>query len=281
MARGMFSVRQLMKEQEASTDIASLFINQLEQAIVKLDPPYKGSNYYKPSSLVCKRQMYFVRQGLEQEEEKKSASSIGILESGSDRHNRVQHAINGMKDLGLDFEYYDVETYVKEHNLPDIEIIGKNDNNLETKCFNKKYKLSFLTDGIVKHITTGEFYIFEYKTETSRKFVNRQHEEFTHRTQAACYALSFNIRKTLFVYENRDICTKKCFLYEATDEEKQWRVVDKINEVEKCLETKTVPPKVVETDIDPNATGGRDRVDGASAKVCMYCGYKKECNKYL
>ena len=48
------------------------------------------------------------------------------------------------------------------------------------------------------------------------------------------------------------------------------QVVDKINEVEKCLETNTVPPKVVETDIDPNATGGRDRVDGASAKVCMY-----------
>ena len=122
MARGLFSVSNLVKEKEANKNVASLFLKRIEEAIVKLEPEYKPSIYYKPSSLVCLRQMYFTRKGIPPEDEIKDPSFIGICESGSDRHNRIQNVLSHMKDLGMEFEYIDVETYVKEHNLTDIEI---------------------------------------------------------------------------------------------------------------------------------------------------------------
>lgn len=279
MARGLFSVSNLIKDKEASKNVASLFLKRIEEAIVKLEPDYKPSIYYKPSSLICMRQMYFTRKGVEPEDEKKTAAGIGICESGTDRHDRIQRVLAKMKELGMEFEYIDVETYVKEHNLTDIEIIEKK--GMETKCFNKRYNISFLTDGIIRYIPDNSYYIFEYKTEISNKFRNREQEEITHRTQAACYSLSFHIDDTLFIYENRDVCEKKVFLYHSDYTEQKTKVIDKIKKCEEYLANNTIPPKLTNKDIDPNFVGGRDRVSGPSAKICQYCKYKKECSKYL
>ena len=279
MARGLFSVSNLIKKEEASKNIASLFLQRIEEAYVKLQPPYKPSIYYKPSSLVCVRQMYFTRKGLDPEDDYKTASSIGILESGTDRHDRIQHILDAMKSLGMEFEYIDVETYVKEHNLADIEIIEKK--GMETKCFNKRYNMSFLTDGIIKYIPENKYFIFEFKTEISQKFQTREHEETIHQSQAACYALNFGIPDTLFVYEDRNFCNHKAFHYHVTEEDKKFKVTDKIEKVEKYLQENKIPPKITNKDIDPNYVGGQDRVTGPSAKICQYCRFKEECNKYL
>lgn len=279
MARGLFSVSNLVKEKEASKNIASLFLKRTEEAIVKLEPEYKPSTYYKPSSLVCLRQMYFTRKGIKPEDEIKSANGIGILESGTDRHERIQRVLSQMKSLGMEFEYIDVETYVKEKKLVDIEIIDKK--GMETKCFNKRYNISFLTDGIIKYIPENKYFIFEYKTEVSQKFSARNEEELLHRSQAACYALSFGIDDTLFMYEDRNFCNKKAFHYEVVEDDKRFKVVDKINSCEKYLSEEKVPPKLTNKDIDPTYKGGQDRLTGPSAKVCQYCKYKAECQKYL
>ena len=279
MARGLFSVSNLIKKEEASKNIASLFLQRIEEAYVKIQPPYKPSIYYKPSSLVCLRQMYFTRKGIDPEEEYKTASGIGILESGTDRHDRIQHVLDAMKNLGMEFEYIDVETYVKEHNLSDIEIIEKK--GMETKCFNKRYNMSFLTHGIIKYIPENKYFIFEFKTEISQKFQTREHEEVIHQSQAACYALNFGITDTLFVYEDRNFCNHKAFHYHVTEEDKKFKVTDKIEKVEQYLKEDKVPPKITNKDIDPNYVGGQDRVTGPSAKICQYCKFKEHCNKYL
>lgn len=279
MARGLFSVSNLVKEQEASKNIASLFLKRIEEAIVKLEPDYKPSIYYKPSSMICLRQMFFTRKGVTPEDEAKSPSFIGICESGSDRHDRIQRVLDQMKQLGMEFEYIDVETYVKEHNLADIEILSKK--GMETHCFNKRYNISFFTDGIIKYIPENKYFIFEYKTEVSQKFAKRDEEELVHRTQAAAYALSFGIEDTLFVYEDRNFCNKKSFHYNVTEEDKQEKVIKKIKTCEKYLKEDKVPPKVTNKDIDPTFIGGQDRLTGPSAKICQYCKYKGECQKYL
>ena len=279
MARGLFSVSNLIKEREASKNVASLFLNRINEAIIKLDEDYKPSIYYKPSSLVCMRQMYFTRKGVDPEEERKDPSFIGICESGTDRHDRIQRVLNEMKNLGMEFEYIDVETYVKEHNLVDIEIREKK--GMETHCFNKRFNMSFFTDGIIKYIPENKYFIFEFKTEVTQKFAKRDNEESAHQIQAACYSLNFGIDDTLFVYEDRNFCTKKAFLYHVSEEDKRSKVVDKILKCEEYVNQNKVPPKVTNKDVDPNYTGGRDRVIGPSVKICEYCRYKKECSKYL
>ena len=163
--------------------------------------------------------------------------------------------------------------------MSDIEIIEKK--GMETKCFNKRYNMSFLTDGIIKYIPEDKYYIFEFKTEISQKFQSREHEEVIHQSQAACYALNFGIPDTLFVYEDRNFCNHKAFHYHVTEEDKRQKVIDKIKTCEKHLENNTVPPKVTNKDIDPQFVGGVDRVTGPSAKICQYCKYKTECSKYL
>lgn len=279
MARGLFSVSNLIKEQEASKNIASLFLKRIEETYVKLEPDYRPSPYYKPSSLICMRQMFFTRKAVPPEDEVKNASFISICESGTDRHNRIQNVLAHMKELGTEFEYIDVETYVKEHNLADIEI--KEKKGMETHCFNKRYNISFFTDGIIKYIPENKYYIFEYKTEVSMKFNKREEEELIHRTQAAAYALSFGIDDTLFVYEDRNICNKKAFHYHVDEKDKREKVVEKILKCEEYLAQNVVPPKLKNTDIDPDYKDGKDRVNGPSAKICQYCKYKGECSKYL
>jgi len=279
MARGLFSVSNLVKAQEAQKNIASLFLKRVEEAIVKLEPDYKPSIYYKPSSLICLRQMYFVRKGVNPEDEVKEPSFIGICESGSDRHERIQKVLCQTKELGMEFEYIDVENFVKEKGLTDIEIISKQ--GMETKCFNKRYNMSFLTDGIIKYIPENKYFIFEYKTEITQKFSSRHEEELTHRTQASCYSLSFGIDDTLFVYEDRNFCNKKAYHYHVTEEDKNEKVVNKIKACEDYLAKEKVPPKLRNVDIDPTYKGGQDRLTGPSSKICMYCSYKKECQKYL
>ena len=279
MARGLFSISNLVKEREAKKNVASLFLTRIEEAYTKLEPEYKPSVYYKPSSLVCMRQMYFTRKGIPPEDDLKTASSIGILESGTDRHERIQKILDAMKGLGMEFEYIDIETYVKEHNLSDIEIIEKK--GMETKCFNKRYNISFLTDGIIRYIPENKYYIFEFKTEISQKFQSRNKEELIHQIQGATYSLNFGIDDVLFVYEDRNFCNHKVFLYHVTEEDKKNKVVDKIIKCEEHLKNNTVPPKVTNKDIDANYVGGQDRVAGPSAKICEYCKYKKECSKYI
>lgn len=279
--RGMFSVSNLMKEREANSNIASLFLNQLEKTIVELEEDRKPSTYYAPSSLHCVRQMYFKRKGFPEEEEIKDPSFIGICESGTDRHERIQKALLKMKELGYDFEYYDVETYVKEHGLKDIEIKSKR--GMETHCINTRYNLSFMTDGILKYLPTGEFFVFEFKTEVSQKFNFRDDNDIMHEPQGCCYALSFNIDNVIYLYEDRNFCNKKPFIFKADKALTKLLVTDKIDRCEYYLEKNEVPPKVTDIEVDRNfkesthKPGTTRPVD----KVCRYCKYRKECSKWL
>ena len=89
------------------------------------------------------------------------------------------------------------------------------------------------------------------------------------------------IPDTLFVYEDRNFCNHTAFHYHVTEEDKKFKVTDKIEKVEKYLQENKIPPKITNKDIDPNYVGGQDRVTGPSAKICQYCRFKEECNKYL
>ena len=279
--RGMFSISKLKQQLEGETKIEKLFERRINEAIVKMTENEKSpsSPSYKPSSLVCPRMMYFIRTGTEPDTGKVDPASVGIFESGTDRHDRIQHVLDGMKDLGMEFEYIDVPTYVKQKKLKDIKIVEKK--GMETKCYNEKLKMSFLTDGIIRYIPEDKYFIFEYKTEVTQKFQRREKQEITHEIQATAYALNFNINDVLFVYEDRNVCNKKAFRYTVTDEDKQTKVVKKIKYVEKCIKENTVPRKVLNEDLGIQGDYGNDRKCGEPAKVCNWCAFKKACNKYM
>ena len=120
--------------------------------------------------------------------------------------------------------------------------------------------MSFLTDGIIKY--KNKYFIFEFKTETANKWYGRMGVDPGHKHQAIAYSINFGIDQVLFVYENRDNCQKKCYLFEVTSDMKQ-DILGYISNCDNYISENKVPPKPAE----------------ANGKFCQYCGYRKVCDK--
>jgi len=216
----------------------------------------KPSRRYKPSLLHCIRQMYYQITGANMDKQSsKTGEFLSICESGTDRHKRIQEVICNMKKHGIDCEYIDVADYIKQNNL-NLEVVSKTD--YETKVYDKEHNIIFLCDGIIKY--KNRLFVFECKTESSFKAMGRSGVDDSHKYQAYTYALEFGIDDVLFVYENRDICTKKSYILHVTDENKQF-ILDRISSCDDYVKMNIVPPK-------------EETVD---KKICQYCEYKTQC----
>lgn len=258
-SRALLNVLNLANQEELS--IERQFLNDLQASIERDDAKgkRKPSKTYKPSSLHCIRNMYYQVSGVEVKANRSSSELVGICQSGTDRHERLQKVISSMRDNGADCVYCDVGKYIKTHNLlDDIDIISKQ--GMETKLFHKKYNMSFLCDGIIRY--KGKYYILEIKTETSNKFWDRSNVNPDHILQGTAYSLAFHLDNVLFLYECRDNCSKKAFMLNVTDEMRD-KLIEKINTCNDYLAKNEVPPKPLDL----------------SRSTCAYCNYAERCKK--
>lgn len=263
MARSALkNICRLIEESQVEVAVQDAFLRDLKRSIELTDEQNtrKPSMSYKPSSMQCMRNMYYQRIGVEPDKGTANSCLIGICESGTDRHERVQNAVSRMKEHGIDCEYIDVEKFVRERNLQDIAVVGKQGN--ETKLYNTTYNISFLCDGIIRY--RGHYYILEIKTESVYKWTNRTGVDPSHENQATAYSISLDLPEVIFLYINRDNCDMKAYMFEVTE---LMRTVLKstITDCEVCVQNKTVPNKP----------------DDLPRKVCEYCNYKTQCRKDL
>ena len=243
-----------------NTEPEKSFLQDLKRSIELTNKKdfVKGSNFYKPSSMGCMRQMYYIRTDAEMDEHEDGYQIIGICNNGTDTHVRVQTYISRMKENGMDCEYIDVADFVNSRELNDVEVVSKS--GMETKLFHRQLKLSFLCDGIIKY--KGVYYILELKTEGSSKFFNRQGVNPDHYNQATCYSIALGLDNVIFVYISRDTYDMKSFMFNVTDDMKQ-SITGLILNCENYVQEKKTPPKPVVPD----------------KKSCMYCHYKTRCGK--
>lgn len=218
------------------------------------------SQYYKPSSMNCIRNMYYQRTGKQPDTDTMTYSGIGICNSGTDTHLRIQTYVSHMKDYGFDCEYVDVAQYIKEHKVKGLQVVSQS--GMETKLLNKKLKMSFLCDGIIKY--NGQYYILEIKTESTNKWLPRNAVDPSHFQQITCYCLSLGIPQAIFIYINRDTLNMKAFMIEPTDEMKQ-NLVGLIENCETYVKKLKTPPKP----------------EDVLKKTCTYCNYSSQCRKEL
>lgn len=244
--------------QKKEVSIETSFLEDFKYCVEKLNKPtHNPSPFYKPSSLHCIRNMYYQRTDTPIDNASISVDLVGIGESGTDRHLRIQYVVSKMKEMGINCEWVDVETYIKEKNLTDLEVVSKGD--FETKLFNKKYQFRFMTDGLIKY--NDVYYILEIKTESSYKWMSRGGVDPKHYNQAIAYSLNFEIPSVIFVYENRDVCSKKVYKFDVSDEQRQ-SLVDKLSTCESYVNKHIVPEK-----------------PDVPKTVCQYCDYKSTCRK--
>lgn len=254
------NIAKLIKESSENLPIEKQFLNDLKKSIelTNLKESRKPSQTYKPSSMNCIRNMYYQVIGAEQGGDRSSYALIGICNSGTDIHERIQQSINGMAENEFECEYIDVGEYVKSRNLVDIEVVEKK--GMETKLYYKSLNMSFLCDGIIKY--KGKYYIVEIKTETSYKWNVRTGVDPVHYNQAISYSNAFGINGVIFIYINRDNLDMKAYLFNVTDEMKK-ELVDKIKLCDSYVERKQVPPKQ----------------DNLYKKTCLYCSYRNQCER--
>jgi len=262
MARLNFSNLTKLAKNSTSEGVADSqrFLIELQKSIEKTDSDHRGkptSIAYKPSSMNCVRMMYYYMTGTPKDEEPSSSELVGICESGTDRHERIQQAVMDMKENGFDCEYLNVADYIKENNVPDLQVIEQK--GYETKLWHSKLNLRFMCDGVIRY--RGKYYILEIKTEASFKWNSRTDVDEGHYTQACTYSHTIRIPDVLFLYENRDNCSKKAYIFTPTQEQIKDLVLDKIHDCDTHIKENRVP-----------AIPGN-----ISAKTCRYCDYKAIC----
>lgn len=241
------------------------FLSDLKRSIELSDEKNrrKGSLTYKPSSMNCIRQMYYIVTGKDGDEELSNYCNIGICNSGSDIHQRIQQAVLEMKSNGIDCEYINVADYVESRNLDYLEIKEKPNfkkGKFETKLYHKTLNMSFLCDGVIKY--KNHYYILELKSEGGNKFYSREGVDPSHYNQGTAYSIALQIDEVLFVYISRDVLDMKSFMFIPTDDMKQ-ELVGRIEECDTYVRNLKVPPKPVDV----------------AKKTCDYCRYKAECRK--
>jgi CRISPR/Cas system-associated exonuclease Cas4 (RecB family) len=251
-----------LAEDEEKQSVGQSFLEDFKRSIEIESEQNSGlpSPTFKPSSLNCKRGCYYQIMQVQPDEGHSSFNMIGICNSGSDIHVRVQTAVMKMKEMGMDCEWIDVETYIKENNLD--YLIVREKKGTETKLYDTRYGtyISFMCDGIIKY--KGKYYILEIKTESSNKWYGRTDVDPKHHHQAISYSNSFKIDTVLFLYVERDLLNCKCYEFNVTNEMRH-NLVSFLNEVQGYVERKIAPPK--QDDLPKN--------------ICRYCQYQTQCKK--
>lgn len=235
------------------------FLKQLELTIQAGEGTHKiPSKNYKPSSLNCSRQMFYYRKGTPVDPIPVSPSLVGVAQSGTDRHIRIQNAIMAMRKQGYDCEYIDVASFIEKFKPVGTKAVIKR--GAETKCYNRIYSMSFMCDGILK--INKKYYVLEIKTESTFKFSQRCGVDEKHYAQATCYSLLLGIDDVIFLYENRDTCLKKVYLFKVTEKMRN-DIKEKISYVEKCVKEDNLPSPC------------------KNEKTRMYCAYAVKCRMNL
>lgn len=222
------------------------------------DGQRKPSPYYKPSSMKCIRNMWYQRTGAEPDLADESYCMVGITNSGTDIHIRVQTYVENMKKHGIDCEYIDVAEFIRQRELDYLEVRSKS--GMETKLFHKDLQMSFMCDGIIRYL--NHYYILELKTEASFKWQNRKDVDPSHYAQGTAYSIAFNLPEVMFLYINRDIMDMKAFIFRPTDEQKM-ELVGKIEECDGYVNRLICPPKP----------------EDIEKRTCTYCSYRGKCEK--
>lgn len=265
MARNLKNLVRLIDKVNSKLPPEQSFLQDLKRSIELTDRKNKkeGSRSYKPSSMKCIRQMYYIVTGAKADDTGNSYCGIGILNSGTDIHQRIQQAVLDMKDNGMDCEYVNVADFVRSRNLNYLTIVKEPDfakGEYETKLFHNDLRMSFLCDGIIRYY--NQYYILELKTENSNKFWSRQGVDNSHLNQATAYSIAFGLNDVIFIYISRDTLDMKSFMLTPTDDMKN-NLIGMITTCDDYVSKLKVPPKPLTVD----------------KHTCEYCTYKTQCRK--
>ena len=241
----------------AEVSFTDSFLNEYNKVVARKDERDRQpipKDYFRPSSMYgCERMLFFMRVHCKgKASTERDACLVEICQSGTDRHLDIQHIVEDMEGVTC----LDIEEVVKEANQKGIntEFVGWNEDHTEARCKNDELSIYFQPDGVI-HFKDKDV-ILEIKTESTYQHKMRYEPKEDHKYQATCYGMGLGIDYVLFLYEDRNFCSKKAYLWKITDEMKA-KVKNKIDVVNACIKMGVPPSK--------------------NEDKCTYCDYKNEC----
>lgn len=247
----------LLRQFRSDAEPADQFVTMLQETIRKMHPPRKPSASFKPSSLgTCLRRNYYELTGAAINNDPVSDELIGMGESGTDRHTRLQKYVQQMRAQGFDCDWVDVEAYLQAFPRPGVTIRRRQ--GAEVGLAYEPLGLHLFLDGLIK--LNGTYYVLEFKTEASFKWQARKAPEPLHIIQVTCYALVMGLSDVIILYESRDTCRKKAYRVTITGDQKQALRLF-IERVRGYVALKTLPPRT------------EDQTN------CKYCPYTQICDR--
>lgn len=260
MARdSLKSVMRLIDATAKELPLEQAFLADLKKSIEvnELDNYKQPSQTYKPSGMNCIRSMYYQVVGKEVKPTTSGYMMIGICNSGTDIHSRLQGYISRMQLYGIDCAYLNVEDFIRTRDLKHLEVREKCGH--ETKLYHKNYNMSFMVDGIIRY--KSKYFILEIKSEASFKWQNRKEVDPKHYKQGTAYSIALGLNDVLFLYVNRDVLDMKAFMFTPTDTMKE-DLIGMITECDGYVSRMITPPKP----------------DNLPKNACNYCMYKEICD---
>lgn len=252
------------EEVDYATDFLTTF-NYATEAIYS--DSRKPSMTIKPSSVKCARASVYQCLGAEPDKAKSSNILIYICENGSRMHEFTQSIATHLTEFSKHWEFEDLSKYIIDNNI-DLKIKKPCDfknGDYETKLYSKKYNVSFLADGLLSYVDNDgnkKYFILEIKTCSDRGFYKQSEVMEKHKQQGIAYCTLLHVNSVLFFYIERNIMSKKTFLFTPSKEEKA-NFISKLNMINDCTAKNVVPAKPIEAD----------------AKFCQYCNYKSTCRR--
>lgn len=212
--------------------------------------PETVSQYVSPSGLGCQVSVAMKLSGAPVTPQKESFQSRSFADAGSDRHNRIQEFLSQTP------YWVDVEKYIKEKKLTDLQVLSKQ--GYEVLLVSKTYKARFKLDGML--FIDGHYYVLEIKTERQAANSVRKGPADKHLSQGIAYTLFLDTDRIMWVYEGRDFLEQKPFVQLVTKDDKL-RIS---NYIKDAIKFQREPEKL-----------SRD------LKSCPYCLYKNYCKMYF
>ena len=202
----MSALNNLIKEFEHPRAFEMKFMELYNKTLLtcKEEQPYP-TDFTRPSSLgKCARNIFFERTHAPKDPIDLNNpwiyNSVGILESGTDRHERIQNVLFKMEEQGF-IKNIDIPTAIKDAQAKGIksEFVKWNEDKTEARCCNTEYNLYFQADGLVE--LDNKKAVFEIKTVSCKKLASIRKSQKPlppHILQATAYAMCLGVDYILF-----------------------------------------------------------------------------------
>lgn len=197
---------------ETSQHLLSRYYDFVDTRLVE-DSKVPSSKTIAPSSFRCRRKSWFRLKGTEPDTIQKPDRSLKFsADMGTACHRIIQSNLRDM--LGVD--WVDVSLYMYENHINIQDYTCERDvDSLETQIVCDNPPIKFACDGILK--LNDEYYLLEIKTCMFSTWEDLVEPRDEHIDQAMLYASLLNIHNILFVYQDRQYGSLKCYELFITD----------------------------------------------------------------